>query len=354
MILATAAGAASAQGTIDGTGQALSHASTPIGHGTRVAVLPNDPLMDPESPEARAYAALRREQKAIERELNSIRVRHFGTLRNVERRQIGLMKIRHFTSAAALVVMTEAFDDEQPDVREAVLDHFASLANADGDAALAWEGVHGEDEWYRERARELLVDRMARMEKSQESGAAAEGENAASDAAAGEDNEEVVSARIRGIIAGALSQDDDNAAVAAGRLAHMLRLYEFIPMMATAQVARPAGGQDRTGDLAWIMIGRQQTFVADLVPVVSNAAVGLDPQIGVVSDGVMLRVHDAVVTVYRTDLYRELVAMTSDAWGRPTDALGYNPDAWGEWYTKEFVPFLTAKADATETAPVDD
>ncbi len=286
--------------------------------GGGVVVVPNDPMLDPSSPEARAYAAFQREKRAVSKRLRLLRREHFGTMRDVERRQEGLRGLRRFTSPAALAAMTSLFDREAEDVRGAVLDHFASLGNGDGDAALAWEAVHGEGAWYRARARELLAGRVGGGDASP---------------------------RVGGIIADALRGEDDDAAVAAGRLVHALKLYGFIPLMASSQVAVRGGGQERTGDLGWIMIGRQQTFVADLIPVVSNNAVGLDPQIGVISDGVMLRVHDAVVTVYRTELYRELVAMTTEAWGKPTDALGYDADAWRNWYTEEFVPALAAVKD---------
>lgn len=321
MILAIAGGAEAANAQAS-----MSPRAHVPGGGSAVVAVPNDPMLNPDSPEARAYAALQREKRIIEREMRLIRRRHFGSMRNIERRETGMRKLREFTDPPALILMTELFDRENEDVREAVLDHFSSLKNDHGDAALAWEGVHGRDEWYRARARAHLVMRLT------------------DGPADGSPDIGGVSTRVRGVIAAALTGEDDTAAVAAGRLAGALKLYEFIPMMASAQVAPRGGGQERTGDLGWIMIGQQKSFVADLVPVVSNNAVGLDPQIGVVSDGVMLRVHDAVVTVYRTELYHELVAMTSAAWGRPTHALGYDAGAWRRWYADEFVPHLNANA----------
>lgn len=285
--------------------------------GSGVVAVGNDPRLDPDSPESRAYAELRRRAREVERELRLIQREHFGRVRLVERREQGLRRLRTHTEPAAVLLMTELFDREEADVRGAILDHFATLGNEHGDAALAWEAVHGRDGWYRRRAGEHLAERA---------GALGETPGLA-----------------RRVIAEALSGDDDHAAVAAGELVGTLRLFEFIPMMAAAQVATRGGGEDRSGDLGWIMIGNQTSFVADLVPVVSNAAVGLDPQIGVVSDGVMLRVHDAVVTVYRTEIHRTLVAMTSDAWGRPTGAMGFDAGAWREWYDREFVPFLATR-----------
>jgi hypothetical protein len=166
------------------------------------------------------------------------------------------------------------------------------------------------------------------------------------------------------VIAQGLQSPLDDRAIAASELVRALNLFEFIPLMAAAQVAqRPPSGQGQgRGDLGWIMIGQQQTYVADLQPVVSNNAVAFDPQIGVVSDGVLLRVHDAVVTAVRTPIHRGLVGMTTDAWGRPTGHLGYDADAWRDWYDNEFVPGREpettpdpdAEPDAEPAPPVDD
>ncbi len=48
------------------------------------------------------------------------------------------------------------------------------------------------------------------------------------------------------------------------------------------------------GQLAYTFVGTQTSFVSDLVPVVSNSAVGLDPTIGVVPEGVRLVVRGVV------------------------------------------------------------
>ncbi len=158
---------------------------------------------------------------------------------------------------------------------------------------------------------------------------------------------------VRGIIAQGLQSTNDDEAIAATELAAALNLFDFIPLMAAAQVAqRPAGTQGgQRGDLGWIMIGQQQTYVADLQPVVSNNAVAFDPQIGVVSDGVLLRVHDAVVTAVRTPIHRRLVDWTTGAWGQPTGTLGYDPDAWRDWYDNEFIP---SRAPEPAPPPADD
>lgn len=48
------------------------------------------------------------------------------------------------------------------------------------------------------------------------------------------------------------------------------------------------------GQLSYTFVGTQTSFVSDLVPVVSNSAVGLDPTIGVVPEGVRLVVRGVV------------------------------------------------------------
>jgi hypothetical protein len=293
-----------------------------LGGGGGAAIVPNDPRLDPDSPESRAYAAQQKRVREIERELRLLQRRHFGTMRNTDRRELGLCKLRGFTEPAALLVMTELFDRERADVRTTILDHFASLESPGGDAALAWESVHGHEAWYRASAREHLARRL---------GAKGEAPPA-----------------VLGIIDRALRGRDDLAAVEGGRLASALHLYQFIPLMATAQAASPPATGERRGDLGWIMIGTQTAFVADLTPVVSNSAVGFDPQIGVVNDGTMLRIHDAHVTIYRAELHETLVEMTTDAWGRPTRSMGYDAGQWREWYENEFVPALAASKPADD------
>ena len=317
------------------------------GGGGGIVVVPNDPMLNPDSPEARAYAAVQRERRKAERELNLIKRRHFGQIRVPETREIGLRKIRTFTSEPQIMALVDVFDREERDVRTAVLDHLSTLPNEGGIAPLAWEAVNGEDEWYRAEARRLLAEHWAWKLDPEQAVDSGEGGHAAA---------------VRGVIAQGLQSPNDRQAVAAGNLARTLNLFEFIPLMASAQVAqRPVGDDQRTGDLGWIMIGRQQTFVADLQPVVSNNAVAFDPQIGVLSDGVLLRIHQAVVTAFRTEIHTNLVDWTSGAWGRSTGHLGYEPDAWKRWYDNEFVPSREQEPspepslpEPTGTEPTDD
>jgi len=104
-----------------------------------------------------------------------------------------------------------------------------------------------------------------------------------------------------------------NTAGAAAGVINTLGLIEAIPALINAQVVGSGGnGGGNNGDtsLAYIMIATQQAFVRDLTPVVGDSAVGFDPDLGVVSDGVYLRVLDASVVTYRTEVHSALVALT--------------------------------------------
>ena len=63
-----------------------------------------------------------------------------------------------------------------------------------------------------------------------------------------------------------------------------------------------------------------------------------------------MRVVDAVVVIYRTEIHRSLVAMTTDNWGRPTDYLGYDINAWWSWYNTQYVPYKNEQARLAKLA----
>ena len=61
---------------------------------------------------------------------------------------------------------------------------------------------------------------------------------------------------------------------------------------------------------------------------------------GVINEGSIIRVQDAVVIVYRTEVHFALVSMTSRLYGEPTEDLGYDMPQWWAWYNNEFLPYL--------------
>jgi hypothetical protein len=272
--------------------------------------------------EIAAYRELQAARRGYERELRKIRADFFLNIRGTEVRQIGMRKLRTYTDPAAFPLLTELFFPEGADVRDAILDHLAVMNTAEADAAIAWEAVYNEDPDDRFAAQSVL-ERL--------------------------DEERGLDPMVVDVLRSGLREPDEGTPIEAARVAASLNLYELIPLMAQAQVAARGGGE-RRGDLAWITIGTQRAFVSDVTPVVADGAVAFDPQLSVVSEGVILRVSDAFVAIYRVELHGILVGMTSEAWGQPTGHLGYDPPAWGRWYREEFQPFLEAKAAAEAEA----
>lgn len=85
------------------------------------------------------------------------------------------------------------------------------------------------------------------------------------------------------------------------------------------------------GDLAFILIGQQTAFISDLEPVVSESAVAFDPQVSVVTEGVL----SARERCGRDDvLHRgpQFVGFVVTIYRRPTIGMGWDQDKWWKWY----------------------
>lgn len=276
---------------------------------------------DPDSPAMRSYAAQQKKRVEVERELKKIRFQHFGSINNVEIRQAGIAKLRAYTEPASFPSLVEVFRDEKDDVRRAVLDHLADQKSDEGDACLAWIAAH-------DKSAELRTAATARVAtRVQEAGR--------------------VSPRIALVVYGALRSSNESIIAQGAQLASGIGMHEAIPWLISAQLgsAPAAGATERagTGDLAWIMVGQQIAFVSDLTPVVADSAVAFDPQLSVVTEGVLLRVHDAAVLTYRYEVHNALIDLSSRDWGRPTNGLGWNQEGWRDWYTKEYLPFRKSR-----------
>jgi hypothetical protein len=304
--------------------------SMPAGNGrTGITVAPAP--MDPESAEGKAYAAKQKRRVELERELNLIRVKHFGPIRKTEIRQAGIWKLRSYNEAWMLPSLYTIVEREGDDVRGALLDQFALMKSDEGDTTIAWAGVFGRDASYREIARSRLMQRLK--------------ENDAARA----------SARIQSVIAMGLGSAENESITSAAQMANQLNLIQAIPMLINAQIgggnSTPAGGNN--GDpgtaLADIVVGTQTAFVSDLTPIVGDSAVAFDPKISVVTEGVVLRVINASVITYRVDVHNALVALSSRAIGKPTDALGWDSAKWHAWYNDELKPELARRAEANGT-----
>lgn len=296
--------------------------------------IPDDPfiramLKDPNDPTVKAFAAAQRVRVAEEQELKKLRFKYFRAANNTELRQIGIQKLREYTDPAVFPALLSVFKHDAHDVRAGILDHFADQQTGEADATLAWAAVFDHDAWFREQAAQRLLAR------SKETGE--------------------VSNRVKTVAAYGLRNSDDTIAGSAARLINTLNLIEAIPALINAQV--PGGGNVPAADggeaaLAYILVGTQQAFVADLEPVVGDSAVGFDPELGIVTEGTYIRVIDAVVITYRTEIHYQLVDMADRNWSgspsRSTASLSYDPAKWRDWYVKEFLPDQTSKRAAAE------
>ncbi len=279
-------------------------------------------LPDPNDPRVFQYAEQERVRQETELELQRFRKEYFGQGHNTETRQIGLSLLRERYNRVALYpLLLKVFEHDKEDVRFGLLDMFAETGTDEADSTLAWEAVFDDHEDMRDAARERLLARVNEV---------------------GE-----VSNRIKLVVATGLQQEKNSEVIAAAGIAEVLSLYEMVPLMIAAQVGgntQGAAGQG-TGNLGWIMIAQQQSFVSDLQPVVANSAVGFDPTLSVITTGVVLEINDAVVITYRTEVFYSLTRMTSGALGKPTGAFGMDQQKWWDWHEQEWKPWMAAREE---------
>ncbi|HMN95785.1 MAG TPA: hypothetical protein PKC43_05985 [Phycisphaerales bacterium] len=288
--------------------------STPRWSAARPKAIPRTgavPLCyDPTAVVDLAQHEARAEARGYERQLRDLARRSFGRVRGSLRAR-GLDEIGEFTDPAAFRPMIRVLKDEAADVQQAMLRLF-DRSGAEGQAALAFYAiVQGEASrrGFREEAIRMLLAKEPPIA------------------------EEV----LRDLDAGLRSTTHavaNGAAIVAARLGAIQTIPLLIFAQATADPVPPSG------DLAWIVIGSQTTYVANLIPVVGGSAGAFQPVLGVVNEGSLLRVMDAVAVTYRIDVHNALVSMTSAEWGRPTGSMGYNMKEWYDWYNQTLVPFL--------------
>ena len=257
----------------------------------------------------------RHEHRAAATAIEAIRRRHFGSMRVEAVRREGLERLRDHRSGAALLAMHAALRREGDDVRLAMLDHFDRQGSA-GQAALAFVAIHEPDAALRgEATRRLRIP-------------ADPGALAMLDEALRDRRHEIVNR--------------------AGWVAGHLQAIAAIPHLIFAQVSADPVRQQ--GDLAWIAIGTQVSYVADLVPVVGAGVGAFQPIVGTIYEGVVLQVQDAVAYTYRSDVHHSLVALTSWDLGEPTDWIGFDPRAWRRWFNETYVPFNLARREQEAAA----
>jgi hypothetical protein len=263
-------------------------------------------LDGPSESELRFRAAARKYAQQI----NVIRHKYFGPVRVQRIRDEGISQLREFTDPASFRPLITELAGEQDDVRLALVDHFANQRDM-GQAALAWLAIHDDDAAIRHESSKRLHS--------------------------------PATPQVLSVLNSGLRSREDSVATNAAGVAGNLNVLQAIPLLIFAQAIVNTPEQP-AGDLAWIAIETQRAYVAGLQPIVGNASGAFQPIIGTVSDGVVMRVVDAVAISYRTEIHTTLVAMTSNDWGQPTSQLGYNIDDWWRWYNTQYVPFKNEQA----------
>jgi hypothetical protein len=243
-------------------------------------------------------------------EIRRIKREHFGGVRSQERRDEGIAKLGAFRESSGITAMYEELRAEKDDVVLGMLNHIASLGES-GQAALAWMAIMDTNPALRHEASNRL--------------------------------RQPATPATLGVIDAALRSDSHMVANRAGSLAGAIGAVQAIPLLIAAQSEERTANE--TGDLAWIAIQTQRSYVANVVPVVGDNAGAFQPIIGVIGEGAVLRIMDAVVITYRTEIHTSLVGLTSADWGKSTEHLGYDRVAWQRWYEEEYKPFLARRAD---------
>lgn len=307
---------------------------------------------DPDSPAMRALAAQNKERKALEKHVRQIRHRYLKSGKN-EVVQEGFVMLRDLVApegvykVAAFPMLLEVFERDPIELRLQVLDLIRDSKTDEGDTTLAWAAVMSKDKAMRDAARGKLLARVSEREAAHGDGME-RGEGGAIAADGDAMGRSVTLERMRRdypvgvarVVNEGLRTRREHTMAAAADLASVLGMFEAIPGLIAGQVSGAGFGQggagtERTGDLAWIMIGKQRSYVADLTPIVADGAVGFDPELGVVTEGVILRVKDAAIYAYSFDVHNSLVALADTATGlsgESTASMGFDTEKWMAWW----------------------
>ncbi|QOJ00655.1 MAG: hypothetical protein HRU70_09185 [Phycisphaeraceae bacterium] len=283
--------------------------------------------IDPEDPRLAGYKAAQKKRAEFERGLRKLRAESFRSEYAPKRRE-GIEKIKAHTDPTTFQSLIAVFGEEGEDVRRALLEHFRASRSDAGDRGLAWLAITDKDAGIRSAAREFLESRIGEEGKA--------------------------TAGMLEVVARAAAGGTSAHVERAATLAQGLNLYEVIPALIAAQAGGVGGGGvgggggggggGRRGDLAWVFIGEQQAYVADLTPLVSERAVAFDPQIGYVTSGALIRIHDAVVTVnHRPVIHRALMDLGSRLTGSDLSGLGQDRAAWAAWRDSAYAGAMAAR-----------
>ncbi len=270
---------------------------------------PVPPIVDMLTRPSEGQLAFRARSRQFTRQIRAIRHEYLGKVKVPPVRAQGLAELREFTDPAAFMPLIRELTGEADDVRLGLLDHFATLGD-DGQAALAWVAIYDHDPAIRHEALTRMVSPAGPP--------------------------------VLNVLDQALRQHRHQIANNAGFVAGALNALETIPLLIFAQAT--ADPVDSQGDLAWIAIATQTAYVQRIEAVVGDGAGGFRPILGIITEGVILRVVDAVAINYRTEIHRSLVAMTTNDWGQSTEHLGYDMGRWREWYNGDYLPLKREQA----------
>ena len=251
--------------------------------------------------------------KQLTQELRLIRHRYLGKNPDLAVRDEGLARLRAITDPLATEPIVNVLKDEGPDVQQAVIDRFTNDPAPQAEAALTYLALFPRDDNYRLLAKNAMYTRWR-------------------------DTGTLTEASQR-LLASGLRASSGEFPNRVADIARDLQLFEAIPALITAQVVPPPSAR-ADGYLAWIFVGNQRAYVADVTPVVGAGAVAFDPVVGVLNTGAFLGIRDASVTIYRDIVHVALVELTREATGRDFSGLGYNQTAWKNIYPVEIQPRL--------------
>ncbi|MFO0782626.1 MAG: hypothetical protein U0636_02965 [Phycisphaerales bacterium] len=235
-------------------------------------------------------------------QVQALKLKHFGTHTGTVR-QAGLAELRSFTDPASFEPLWTTLQTERDDVRMATLEVFAS-GKDDGQAALAWVAIRAKDAGIRAEATRRVTLPPC-------------------DA-------------VLCVLDDALRSNEHEVVNNAGLFAGAIHAIEALPALIFAQFSQDTAQQ--SGDLAWIAIGTQRSYVQNIVPVTGDNSGAYQPIIGQILEGVVMRVADCVVTTYRADVHNSLIAMSTFDSGMDTASLDWNMQAWARWFNEEYVP----------------
>lgn len=234
----------------------------------------------------------------------------FGSRRGLIR-STNLQQFSQWTVPASWQALWEAMQDQQDDVKLAFFDHLATQGDL-GEAMLAKIAIKSNDTAIRHEA----TRRIRRP---------------ACDA-------------VVAVIDLGLRDKRHVVANQAGLLAGKVDAFAVIPSLIFAQAT--ADEKKNDGDLAWIAIGSQISYVANVQAVVGDGAAAFTPVIGNLQTGVLMRVQDAMVYNYRSDVHQSLVTLTTRDFGQSTADMGWDIKRWWRWFNEVYVPFQQARAAA--------